>query len=466
MLPEYKKLLKNTGLFAIGTFATSLLGLLMTPLYTSILSTGDYGVADLITVTTSLLMPLVTLAVFEGIMRYSLDKNADYNTIFTLGVLLSLGGSLLVALFLPLISLTPIGEYKWFFIAYFSTNTLYTIVSYFIKGIEKIKTYTIGGVIGSFVFICSNLFFLLYLKIGVDGYILSFILGSLIPTIYFFYTEKLYQYITIPSLINKRLIKDIIIYSLPIIPNGISWWIANSSDRYILNYYADVSEVGIYSVSYKIPTIMMTIMGFFVASWQLSSVDEFGSEKSKAFFSDIYNKYVLASVMLASLLIVFAKPFASFLYAKDFFVAWQYVPVLVIANVFNILSSFMGTVYTGAKKTKMLSLSTMMGAGSNILLNFLLIPHMGAMGAAIATAFSYVVIQTFRVIHSKQIMSFDVNYKKNLFLYVLIINQAYFVIQDTVVGVIVSVLITVLVMYICRYVFADVIKIVATKTKS
>lgn len=463
MRPQYKKLLKNTGLFAIGTFATSLLGMLMTPLYTSVLSTGDYGAADLITVTTSLLLPLVTFAVYEGIVRFSLDKNADYSTIYSLGIGLSLCGTLLVALFLPLIARTTIGPYKWFFIVYFAACSLHTITSYFVKGLEKIRTYTIAGIIGSIVVITSNLFFLLYLKIGVYGYIISLILGHVIPTVFFFFKERLYQYIDIPSRLDKALIKRIFIYSIPIIPNGISWWIANSSDKYILNHYTDVSQVGIYAVSYKIPTIMMTIMGFFVASWQLSSVENFGTEKSKAFFSDIYNKYVLISALLASLLIVTAKPFATFLYAKDFFVAWRYVPVLVIANVFNILSSFMGTVYTGAKKTKMLSLSTMIGAGSNIVLNIILIPLIGAMGAALATAASYAIIHLIRIIHSRSIMAFDINFKRDVLLLFVLMAQSFVVLTDTTWNYIVSICISIVVILLCKNVFTDISRIIRQK---
>lgn len=463
MQPEYKKLLKNTGLFAIGTFATSLLGLLMTPLYTSILSTADYGAADLITVTTSLLLPLLTFAVYEGILRFSLDQKADYRTIYSLGISLVAGGTVIVALFIPLIARTTIGHYKWFFLAYVATCSFHTITSYFVKGLERIRTYTIGGVIGSVVVISCNLFFLLYLKIGVYGYITSLILGHLIPTLYFFFKEHLYRYLTFPTKIDKKLIRQIFIYSIPIIPNGISWWIANSSDKYILNHFADVSQVGVYAVSYKIPTIMMTVMGFFVASWQLSSVENFGSERSKAFFANIYNKYVLISVLLASLLILTAKPFASFLYAKDFFVAWRFVPVLVIANIFNILSSFMGTVYTGAKKTKMLSFSTMIGAGSNILLNFVFIPLWGAMGAALATAASYAIIQLIRMIHSRQILTFEVNYKRDAMLFLILMIQTCAVLIDEWWSIVASLALTMILLYLSRSIFYEMRKLILNK---
>lgn len=450
MKTEYKKLIKNTGLLAIGSFATSLLGLLMIPFYTSVLSTTDYGISDLITVTSSLLFPFVSLAISEAILRFSLDKDADWKTIYSGGLWIIIIGLTIVLLFLPLVKKTAIGNYTWYFFLYFCVYCLHTITSYFVKGLEKIHTYSIAGVLNSTIVIGCNLLFLLYLKWGINGYLLSFILGHFVTFLFMFFRESLYKYITFPKYINKDILKKMLVYSLPIIPNGISWWIANSSDKYILTHYASVSDVGIYAVSYKIPTIMMTVMGFFVASWQLSSVEDFGTERSKSFFSGVYDKYVMISIILASLLIVTAKPFASFLYSKDFFTAWHYVPILIIANVFNIMATFMGTVYTGAKKTAMLSISTVIGAVVNISLNFILIPIYGAIGAAVATAISYLVMYVIRIIHTRTIMAFPINHSRDITFYCLLLVQSICVLSDTKIGIIIAIIICIILMFICR----------------
>ena len=151
------------------------------------------------------------------------------------------------------------------------------------------------------------------------------------------------------------------------------------------------------------------------------------------------------------------------LYAKDFFVAWRYVPVLVIANVFNILSSFMGTVYTGAKKTKMLSISTMIGAGSNILLNFALIPLFGAMGAAMSTVVSYAIIQLIRIVHSRRILSFEVNHSRDIFMFLLLISQACLVLTDTYLGVLISTVFTIVIFIMSKSVLLDIINVLKSK---
>lgn len=444
MRKEYRKLLTNTGLLAIGSFASSLLGMLLIPFYTTVLSTEDYGTSDLIITTTSLLFPFTTLAISESIMRFALDKGTDRKSVYTIGMGIVVMGFTIVLCVTPFIRRTTIGPYTVFFLLYYLFYCLHTITSYFIKGLEKVSIYSVAGLINSVIVISCNLLFLLAFKWGIVGYLLGSIIGHMSTMLFMFFSAKLYKYIIAPWKIDWTLFKDMVKYSIPIIPNSISWWVANSSDKYMLNYYADVSQVGIYSVSYKIPSIIMTVMGFFISAWQLSSVEDFGTEKSKRFYSDIYSKCFACNLLVAGGLILFSKPFGAFLYSADFFAAWRYVPVLIIANVFNILASFMGTVYTSAKKTKMLSISTLIGASANVLMNLFLIPFIGVMGAALATAASYMIMWIIRVVNTRKILPFPIDYKGNGIMLLLLFLEAVFVYIDTLITHIFAALILVL----------------------
>lgn len=423
MSNSYKRLAKNTALLAIGSFASKLLGFFLIPFYTAVLTTAEYGVSDLIVTTTSLIYPFASVAISESIMRFSLDKTNDKKSIFSIGIYTILVGFAVILLFSPIIKRSAIGEYYIFFLLYYITHAIYTISSYFTKGLDRVKEYSISGLISTATIISCNLLFLLYLKIGITGYLFSTIIGHFVAITYLFIRLRLYKYFISPFHIDKQLFRGMLKFSIPIIPNSVSWWIANSSDKYMLNYYADISQVGIYSMSYKIPTLITTIFSFFISAWQISSVEEFGSEESKTFFSNVYNKYVSINVLLASALISVSKIMCGFLYSKDFFTAWRYVPVLISANVFNSLGSFMGSVYTASKNTKMLSISTCIGAASNILMNFIMIPVIGAMGAAIATAASYIIIWLVRIVHSRKIIKFNIRHRRDIILYIILLFQ-------------------------------------------
>ena len=458
MKKENKKLLKNVGALTIGNFASRFLGLLLIPFYTAVLSTTDYGISDLIVTTTSLLFPFTSVAISEALMRFALDKDTDKRSIYTAGIsIITIGYIVLLSAF-PIMQKTPLEPYLIYFYLYYAFYCLHTITSYFVKGLEKIFVFSISGIINTAIVIVCNLSFLLGFKMGVVGYLLSSIIGHAVTFVFLFFKAELYKYLTLPHKIDRKLLKEMLKYSVVIIPNSLSWWIANSSDKYILNYFSSTSAVGIYSVAYKIPTIMVTITGLFISAWHLSAIDDFGSEKSKKFFSETYNKYFSLSVLMAAFLIVTSKLAAYFLYSNDFFVAYKYTPLLIIACTFDGLASFMGSVYIAAKKSKMLAISTVLGALSNIILNFILIPLYEIFGAAIATAISYLIIFIIRIINTRKILSFNIKYVRDLILLLLLTASCVMTILDTYLTIALSILLFAVCLVIIVMEFKDLIK--------
>lgn len=117
----------------------------------------------------------------------------------------------------------------------------------------------------------------------------------------------------------------------------------------------------------------------------------------------------------------FLKVIAKILFAKEFFIAWKYVPFLLLAILFGALSGFLGSIYAANKDSKMYAKSTAVGAIANIALNFSLIPNFGAQGAAIATCISYITVWILRLVFMKKYIVLDINLKKDLFSYLLIL---------------------------------------------
>lgn len=459
MKQEYKKLLTNTGLLTIGNFSSRILGLFLIPFYTTVLSTADYGVADIITTTTALIFPFATVAVSEAIMRFSLDKGSDKSSIYTIGLSIVTIGILLLVCAWPIILKTPLGEYIYYFYLYFIFYCLHTITSYFVKGLEKTTIFSLSGVLSTVVTICSNIIFLLVLKVGVRGYLISMILSHAVTLFFLVVIAKLYRYVKAPWRVELSLLKGMLKYSIPIIPNSISWWVANSSDKYVLTAYNGLTAVGLYSVAHKIPTMFITFMQLFISAWQLSAVEDFGSEKSKCFFSDIYNKFFCLNIFIASFLIITSKPIACVLFSNDFFVAYKFAPFLILSSVFDALASFMGSIYISAKKSKMLAISTVAGASINIVLNFLLIPQFSIMGAAIATAFSYFIIWVIRLINTRKIMIFKIKYKRDVFLLLLLVIQGCLVVVDSWLGYFICIGIVAVCAYFASRTYSQIIKV-------
>lgn len=353
MKREEKKLVKNTLLLMLGNFSSKLLVFLMVPLYTSVLTTAEYATSDLLTTTINLLYPFATLMISTAVMRFCLDKCKDSRQLLSIGIWIEFIGITFVALGSMLFfNSGNLQGYRYYFLIGFAGYSLYTLLMEYAKGSEKVGMYSIAGVCNTVALISCNIVFLLKLGLGIKGYLMAMIAAYWITIVVLFIGCRAWKDLLWPNQIERGYVKEMLQYSIPLMPNSISWWVSNSSDRYIMNIFRGLSELGIYSVSYKIPSIMATISGIMVSAWEMSAVDDFGSEKSRRFFSQIYDMWVHTYLIVCTGLVLGVKILALILFQKDFFSAWRFVPILLYASIFSGLSSFLGTVFTAAKKTK------------------------------------------------------------------------------------------------------------------
>lgn len=422
---KYKKLGKNVGLITIGNFASKIMSFFMLPLYTAVLSTAEYGTADLMTTTVNLLSPFFTLLISEAVMRFALDQDVDKGQIFTIGLIVTCGGFIAMCAVSPLVLLSEdMAPYLGYFLAYYFFTCLHLLVSQFVKGIENVAIYSISGVFQTIVFIALNLVFLLGLHLGVTGYMLAMLVGEATTSVLLWIGAGLNGFLVKPASIDKNLFRDMLRYSVPMIPNSISWWISNSSDKYLLTMFVGVGVTGVYSAAQRIPSLFATVSTIFMSAWQISAVEDFGSQESRRFYSNIYKQYSTFNSLVVGVLICGCELLASILFSNDFFNGWVLVPVLLIAFEFSAMSAFLGSIYTSAKRTKMLFVSTMFAAVLNIVLNVMLIPSLGAMGASLATLASYVSIWALRLWDTRKIIRLDIELASDLISYFILAGMS------------------------------------------
>lgn len=421
---RYKKLGKNTALMVIGNFASKILTFLLLPLYTYCLTTSEYGISDLMTTTINLCLPFLTLTISESVLRLTLEQNSDKKQIFTItSVVIGVGFSILVISSPVWKRIVPFEEYLIYFLLYYLVMVLSNTAQQFTKGLEHVDVFVISGIITTFATCMWNLILLLVFKLGIRGYLIAYILGYATSFLYIFVKERLWKFWISLGKIDTMVVREVLAYCIPLIPNSISWWISDFSDRYILEFFWGASVIGVYAIAYKIPSIISILSTILTSAWQISAVDDFGSEESRKFFSDVYQKYASVYIMASSGIILFIKVIAGILFSGEFYEAWKYAIILVVAVVFQALNGFLGIIYAASKKTKKIFITTILGAGTNIILNILFIPSIGALGAAIATAVSYIVVWITRLVDSRKILPITINYKVDLSSYLLIILQ-------------------------------------------
>ena len=425
-MSEAKTLLKNTGLLAIGQFGTKLLSFFLVPLYTYVLSTTEYGTYDLINTTVSLLVPILALNIADSALRFPLDKDVDRQQVFSICCLHILF-SILVCVILLGINyyidfIAIINEYPLLFLLLFISYAISGLLNNFVRGIDKVKEVAISGVLCTAIMIFLNLLFLLPLRMGLLGFFLATIIGSFCQSIYLFVIIKGWIYLKFIN-IDKNLHHDMVNYSRPLILNNISWWVNGVSNRYIISWLCSIAENGIFSVSYKIPSILVMFQGIFSQAWTMSAVHGYDKEDSNGFFARMYQSYNICMVLVCSLLILFSRIIAKFLYANDFYNAWKYVPFLLIASVFGALSGYIGGIYAATKDTKIFAKTSVIGAVVNLLITLVLVWKIGVLGAAIASPISYGIIWYLRIKSIKKYINMKLHIFKDMIGYVILCIQ-------------------------------------------
>jgi O-antigen/teichoic acid export membrane protein len=213
-------------------------------------------------------------------------------------------------------------------------------------------------------------------------------------------------------------------YCLPLIPASLFWWVTNVSDRYMVTYIIDETANGLYSVSYKIPTLINLLSSIFMEAWHMSAISEKDSPQRSAFFSKVFRAYSSLLFCAGSFLTLSCRFFMRYLVADSYFIAWRYIPVLILATVFCCFANFLNSVYVVERKSTLSLLTVMAGALANIILNLILIPWMGVMGAAVATMLSYLVVFALRIWSTRSMIKLQINYPNMGINTIIIIVQA------------------------------------------
>ena len=424
---RYRYLFKNIGLLTLSSFATKLLSFFLVPLYTNILTTTEYGTYDLFNTTVGVLLPILTLNVQDAVMRFVIDSKSNRKAIVSVAMKILLIANIIVATGLIVNSIFDISmlvkEYAIFFFLMFLVQSLSGVITYYVRGIDKIADLSISSVLVSVFTISCNVIFLVIFHWGLIGYFLANIIGPLVQCLYLVICSDMIHDTDLRANFSEEK-KAMLDYCKPMIANSVAWWINNTSDRYVVIFFCGLAENGVYSVASKIPSILNIFQSIFSQAWTLSAVRDFDPEDKNGFFANTYRIYNCLMVLICSAIIVVDKLLARFLYAKDFYVAWGYVPWLTIAIVFGALSGYIGGFFSAVKNSKIFAQSTVVGAISNIILNFIMTPFMGALGAAIATAVCYFVVWVIRYWHSKKFIKLKIRLRRDIITYSLLVVQS------------------------------------------
>lgn len=407
---RYLSLLVNTVLFGIGSFSSKLMLVLLLPLYTSTLTEEQFGIAELLNTSVDLLIPILTLGIIEATFRFAIDSGKKEEVLATTSVVIVGGLVVLLALSPAIVSIIAI-DHPSLYILLIATAIAKALFSQYIRGIGRVRLFTLSGILDSFVLLMSNALLLYFFRMGIAGYLVSIIVANAATILFLFVVAKLYKDLSAGT-ISKPLLQEMIKYSVLLIPNSICWWLINSSGRYVVLLYFGVVSAGLYAAAIKLPAMINVFSSIFYKAWQYSSVQEFAQKDSEAFYSTVFKYYSTLVIVGGAGLIAFLPWISKLLLANEFYHAWVYAPFMLLTAVLSCFVSFFGTIYMAGKKNFMGMVSTVSGTVLNIALLFALTPRFGLAGAALAGTISYFAIAMFRIFDTRRIKKVRLEWSK------------------------------------------------------
>ena len=406
-----KQLAKNTIIIFLGKVCTQLISFFLLPLYTAFLATKEYGLVDLIQTYVTLLVPIITLELEMSIFRYLIDsRNNEKNTkklisndFFVLGISLSVFSILyiIVTCFVTI-------PFRWLILVDIIICVLSGNFLQVARGFGKTVDYAISCILTGLTTVVSNIVLICYFHMGAEGMIISMALANFVCTAYLFFRLKLFKMIDF-KLVDKKLLKEMNKYSIPLIPNGISWWIVNVSDRTIISWVIGAGANGLYAISNKFPTVISSLTGVFNLSWAESASLHINSKDRDEFFSDVYNTIMKLFTSLGVGMIA-CMPFVfPILINTKYADAYNYIPFLVLGSVFNVATCLYSQIYLAKKMSKQVASTAIIGAIINIVINVIFIKQFCLYAAAVSTMISYFIMMTYRHIDVKKYVSIKVD---------------------------------------------------------
>lgn len=393
-----KQLAKNTIIIFFGKVCTQLISFFLLPLYTSYLNTAEYGIVDLIQTYVTLLVPIITLELEMSIFRYLVDARSSEkeqdklisNNFFVLSI--SLIFFTLIYLLVGLFITIP---FKWLILVDVIVCVLSGNFLQVARGFGRTLDYSISCILTGLTTVISNIFLICFIHMGASGMIISMALANGICSLYLFLRLKLYKHINFKK-VDTKLLKEMYKYSIPLIPNGISWWIVNVSDRSIISWVLGAGANGLYAISNKFPTIISSLTGIFNLSWAESAALHINSEDRDEFFSDITNTIVKLFTAMGAGMIACMPFIFPLLIDSKYNDAYNYIPFLVLGTVFNVAICLYSQVYLAKKLSKQVATTAIIGAIINILINVIFIKKIGLYAASLSTAISYFIMMLYR----------------------------------------------------------------------
>lgn len=414
MIDKIVRLSKDTFIYGTSTVLGRLLNFLLVPIYTNFLSPNDYGITAYIYSLIAFLNVIYNYGMESAYFRYSSSQEIgtpkqNFSTPFiSIAATSFLFTGIIISLTIPIADAVNLPQYYSSIILYSGLILFFDALSIvpfaYLRQANKAKLFAAIKFLNILINVSLNILLLVKYNMGIEGIFISGIIASLVTFIFLLPTILINLTFNFSAELYKALLK----FGLPSLPAGFAMMIIQVIDRPILRALTDNASVGIYQANYKLGIFMMLVVSMFDYAWKPFFFARANDDNAKELFARITTYFFLLMSLVFLIITFFIEDIVKlqitgrYIIHPDYWTGLNIIPIIMLGYIFYGLSlSFSAGIYL-KKKTIYLPIITFAAAAVNVVMNILLIPAIGIMGAAVATLASYFTMSVMMFFYSQK----------------------------------------------------------------
>lgn len=393
---------KDVVIYGIPDFVFKLVGFLTFPIYTRVFSVSEYGLIALILVSIGLMGMFVNVGVNNAVQRHYWEPGIQRNEqqeIVSSGLFLLFCSSVLWGVILTIVLsysshwIEQSYGIRWeVIILALATLFVDQLLSYSVDTIRlhfKPKYFLVVSFVKNLVGMALGLLLVVGFQLGMYGYFAGPLIASSIAVflaLWFIRKDLVFK-------VELLQVKKLLLFGFPFIFVGLAYWIFGSMDRWMLLRLSTVQEVGLYSVAYKFATVIVFLNTAFGRAWSpYANKTRSTSVDYQRIFGKIFAAWFFSLASVGFLVSLFSNELLQLITPKEYWPAASVLPFVVAGVVLFGTTQISVIGISIEKKTKYLTYGAWVAAIANLILNWIFIPQYGALGAAISTLLSYLLL--------------------------------------------------------------------------
>lgn len=390
---------KKIMIYGIGIFFSKIIVFLLVPLYTRAFSSADYGYYDVLISNMTMLVSISFLEIWSGIIRYMFDGKDKLKPIKNFVKLIP-AFILIYAIGFIILSFIMDIRFPVLSVIYGLSYLMFTVMNCICRGLNKTVDFVVSGLISSVISCGLSLLCVVVFHKDIKYLLLTQILGFLIAAIYCEVRTGAIR----KSLKEKTSTKDVkkmLIYCIPLMINSFSFLFLGTFNKNIIMQELGESSSGYYAFVLKFTSILSIAISIFSTAWQeVAFQNSEHSENGKIFsyYIGLFVKIIGLAIPIYCIVLFYAAPFIG---GENYFEATQYIPLAVLATFVSELSGVLSTVIAVSKKTSSILISTILGAGVNVIIVLVTTEKFGINAASFALLIGFSVSSIYRFVASR-----------------------------------------------------------------